>query len=95
MLNPPNSHINPVKQVIHCFARGEPRGSLLPQVCFVSWLMEQSCVSDTRLGMRPPDFIVLGMILRQELGEVVGTLTSIPSRPAVAPPSLPAPDMQH
>lgn len=48
---------------------------------FVSWLMEQSCVSDTRLGMRPPDFIVLGMILRQELGEVVEITDQHTSRP--------------
>lgn len=73
----PNSHINPVKQVIHCFAREETEGQFVAPGVFVSWLMEQSCVSDTRLGMRPPDFIVLGMILRHELGEV-GTLTSIP-----------------
>ena len=92
----PNSHINPVKQAIHCFAPEETEGQFVAPGVFVSWLMEQSCVSDTRLGMRPPDFIVLGMILRQELGEVVGTLTSIPvGRSNSSLTACRIPDTQH
>lgn len=73
----PNSHINPVRQAIHCCAPEETEGQSIALGVFVSWLIDQSCVLDTGLGMRPPDFIVLGMILRQELGKVVGTRNSI------------------
>ena len=72
----PNSHINPVRQAIHCCAPEETEGQSIAPGVFVSWLIDQSCVLDTGLGMRPPDFIVhCSPVLRQEL---VGTRNSIP-----------------
>lgn len=75
-----NSHINPVRQAIHCFA---PEGT--GAICcheHVSAVHSPACVPDTGMDSRPPDFImVLHVILGQVAGKAIGTTGQHISRP--------------